>query len=249
MSKRALFIGRFQPFHLGHEWLIRNKLDKGVPCLVAVRDIEPDLNNPLHAKISAELIKKAFEGEDVEVIIIPDIESVNWGRGVGYETNEFAPPPDIYNISATQIRKEINEGIEDWKTKVNPKIHHALKIYLEANIKTYRFYKENGTTWYADIPEWTGSKEELMMVAGADTMLDVLSNRGIEIDLDISKKNFPGAMSLELLRVGQNEGGGYYRMMRNGHEIMPELWLCDVTKFVFNGPMPEVIYIRQHQEI
>jgi len=249
MSKRALFIGRFQPFHLGHEWLIRNKLNKGIPCLVAVRDIEPDINNPLHAKISAELIKKAFEGEDVEVIIIPDIESVNWGRGVGYETNEFAPPPDIYNISATQIRKEISEGIEDWKQKVNPKIHHALKIYLEANIKTYRFYKENNKTWYADIPEWTGTKEELMMVSGADVMLDVFAADSHEIDLDLSLKEFPGSMKLELIKLGTGEGGGYYSLISDGHIIMPELWLCDVTKFVFNSPMPDNIFIKKHQEI
>lgn len=249
MSKRALFIGRFQPPHLAHEWLVRNKLDKGIPCLIAIRDVEPDEKNPLSAKVVAELWKKAFEGEDVKVIIIPDIESINWGRGVGYETNEFEPPPNIYNISATQIRKEINEGIDDWKEKVNPKIHHALKIYLEANLKTYRFYKEE-KTWFADIPEWLGSKEELMMVSGADTMLDVLSERGTEIELDMSTKEFPDSMRLQLLRLGEEGiGGGYYRMFKGENEILAEMWLCDVTKFVFNSPMPNTIFIRKHQEI
>ena len=43
----------------------------------------------------------------VKVIPIPDIESVNYGRGVGYEINEFVPPKDIGKISATEIRKNL----------------------------------------------------------------------------------------------------------------------------------------------
>ena len=45
----------------------------------------------------------------VKVIPIPDIESVNYGRGVGYEINEFVPPKDIGNISATEIRKNLKK--------------------------------------------------------------------------------------------------------------------------------------------
>ena len=37
--------------------------------------------------------------------LFPDIESVNCGRGVGYEINEFVPPKHIGTISATEIRK------------------------------------------------------------------------------------------------------------------------------------------------
>ena len=45
----------------------------------------------------------------VKVISIPDIESVNYGRGVGYEINEFVPPKDIGEISATEIRKNLKK--------------------------------------------------------------------------------------------------------------------------------------------
>jgi hypothetical protein len=48
-----------------------------------------------------------YDKEDVSVISIPDTESVNWGRGVGYELNEFIPPSDLAAISATTIRNEI----------------------------------------------------------------------------------------------------------------------------------------------
>ena len=49
----------------------------------------------------SELIKEGT----VKVIIIPDIESVNYGRGVGYEVIEHNPPDQIKRISATNIRE------------------------------------------------------------------------------------------------------------------------------------------------
>jgi cytidyltransferase-like protein len=118
--KRAMYIGRFQPFHLGHMWVFSQKLNEGIPILVAVRDVATDEKNPFTAQESADIIKKVYPGDDVSVIIIPDIESVNYGRGVGYQINEFVPPPDVSNISATQIRNQIAEGSDEWKKVVDP---------------------------------------------------------------------------------------------------------------------------------
>jgi hypothetical protein len=39
--------------------------------------------------------------------IIPDIESINYGRGVGYEVIEHIPPKEIEEISATKIREQM----------------------------------------------------------------------------------------------------------------------------------------------
>ena len=39
-------------------------------------------------------------------MIIPDIESINYGRDVGYEIIEHIPPKDIEKISATKIREK-----------------------------------------------------------------------------------------------------------------------------------------------
>ena len=47
----------------------------------------------------------------VFISIVPDIESINYGRGVGYDIIEHVPPSDIKKISATKIREELrNEG-------------------------------------------------------------------------------------------------------------------------------------------
>ena len=107
---RALFIGRWQPFHNGHDYIIREKLREGIPVLIAVRDTPIDLGNPFTLEERMDMIRMAYVGEDVQVISIPDIESVNIGRNVGYAVNEYQVPENIKGISATQIRKLMAEN-------------------------------------------------------------------------------------------------------------------------------------------
>lgn len=131
-KKYAIFIGRFQPYHYGHIELVEQKLKNGIPALIMVRDIEPDEKNPFTTEQTVSMIKKYHESknEDVKVIIIPDIESVNFGRGVGYEINEFIPPKDIGGISATGIRNSIKNGDEYWRKMVDESIQEDVLTYL-----------------------------------------------------------------------------------------------------------------------
>ena len=131
-KKYAIFVGRFQPYHQGHISLIMQKINKGIPSLIMVRDIAPDAKNPFTTEQTVEMIEKyhAAKGHDVQVIIIPDMESVNFGRGVGYEINEFTPPENIGWISATGIRNSIKEGNNDWRTLVDESIQADVEKYL-----------------------------------------------------------------------------------------------------------------------
>ena len=130
MKPKALFIGRWQPFHNGHKWLIGHKLKQQIPVLIAVRDVKPDENNPLTTAQTVEILEQMYENFDVEIIIIPDIESVNFGRKVGYEINEFAPPPEIGSISATEIRNCLKTKSDVWKEQVDEKIHDLIIKFL-----------------------------------------------------------------------------------------------------------------------
>lgn len=132
-DKRAIFIGRYQPYHFGHISLVRQKLDAGVPCLIMVRDIPPDSKNPFTTEQTIDMIKKyhSSKGDDVIVMSIPDIESVNWGRGVGYEMNEFFPPDNIGFISATRIRELVAKGSDEWKSLVDDSIQQDVVRYLK----------------------------------------------------------------------------------------------------------------------
>ena len=111
--KRALFIGIWQPLHPGHKWLFNQKLENGIPILIAVRDTPVDDKNPFSTQEVIENLEEEYSEEvesgSVKIISIPDIESVNYGRGVGYEINEYVPPEDIGQISATEIRKNLEK--------------------------------------------------------------------------------------------------------------------------------------------
>jgi cytidyltransferase-like protein len=132
-KKWAIFIGRFQPYHTGHIELINQKLNEGVPALILVRDIEPDEKNPFTTEQTVEMIEKYHKakGDDVKVMIIPDIESVNYGRGVGYAITEFIPPDNIGFISATKIRESIKSGDDAWKEMVDESIQEDVIKYLQ----------------------------------------------------------------------------------------------------------------------
>lgn len=128
-----LFIGRYQSPHKGHMHIFDTFLKKDKPVLIAIRDIKPDRNNPL----PAEEVKKLWEAvyKDnllVKVIIIPDIASVNYGRGVGYEVNLLNVPESVSSISASEIRQQIMAGKNEWKEFVDEKIHTMLAACLQA---------------------------------------------------------------------------------------------------------------------
>jgi len=134
-KKYAIFVGRYQPYHFGHIELIQQKLNEGVPVLIMIRDIEPDEKNPFTTEQTVSMIEKYHKskGDDVKVIIIPDIESVNFGRGVGYEVNEYLPPKDVASISATGIRNCIKNKDDYWKKLVDPIIQDDVLLILEKN--------------------------------------------------------------------------------------------------------------------
>jgi nicotinamide mononucleotide adenylyltransferase len=107
----AMFIGRWQPWHDGHRWLIDQALNEGKDVLLCIRDVTPDEKNPWSAhEVMLNLfdeLKELVETGRLRIIIIPDIESINIGRGVGYDIIEHVPPQEVHDISATKIREQM----------------------------------------------------------------------------------------------------------------------------------------------
>lgn len=109
----AMFIGRWQPLHEGHKQMFQQALDEGKRVCIAIRDVVPDEKNPWSAieimsKLTDEFID-LIEKDKVKVMIIPDICSVEFGRGVGYDIIEHMPPQEIHDISATKIREQMKQ--------------------------------------------------------------------------------------------------------------------------------------------
>ena len=110
--KYSMFIGRWQKWHKGHQWLIDQRLKDGKNVLICIRDVMPDKLNPftceeVYDNLHKEpLLKEFIKLNMVKVIIIPDIESVNYGRDVGYDIIEHKPPKDISKIKGRELRNE-----------------------------------------------------------------------------------------------------------------------------------------------
>ena len=111
--KYSMFIGRWQPWHDGHQWLIDQRIKEDKNICIAIRDIEPNENQPWTPQEVEENLNKRFAKEiedgSIKVVIIPDIESINYGRGVGYEIIEHVPPNQVEQISATKIRAQMRK--------------------------------------------------------------------------------------------------------------------------------------------
>lgn len=106
----AMFVGRWQPLHLGHQELFKRAMDEGKNVLICIRDIQPDEKNPFTAEQVRENISNFYsEEERVKVMVIPDICSIEFGRGVGYDIIEHIPPQEIHDISATKIREQMKK--------------------------------------------------------------------------------------------------------------------------------------------
>ena len=107
----SLFVGRWQPLHLGHKQMFQQVLDEGGNVCIAIRDVENDTKNPFTAleimNNIMEEYKDLINQNRVRVMIIPDICSIEFGRGVGYDIIERVPPTEVADISATKIREQM----------------------------------------------------------------------------------------------------------------------------------------------
>ena len=106
-------------------------------------------------------------------------------------------------------------------------------------MKKLKFNKEN-QQWFIDLPEWTGDKLDLLMVAGADKMLDMLSNNKNSVTLMVSEEEptESGFEKIEKITETPLTGGATY-----SSKYFP-IWLCDVVRFVYEGRMPNTLYYK-----
>ena len=106
--KYAMYVGRWQTLHAGHDWLFNQRLNKGERVLICIRDVPKgpkDLLKAEEVKANMELrYSKEIKDGMVQLLIIPDITSINYGRDVGYEVVQHMPPESIAEISGTKIR-------------------------------------------------------------------------------------------------------------------------------------------------
>ena len=108
-------------------------------------------------------------------------------------------------------------------------------------MKRFEFYKNEDNRWYVDLPDWTGSIDELEMVCGADTLLDIISQGDNKAVVYWSEQEIEHyKYSLTKLREEEFDGATY---LVEGNNITSfEVWLCGVTKWVF-GYYPTKLFL------
>ena len=108
----AQMLGRWQPWHAGHQKLFEETLKKTGQVNIMVRDVKGVDDNPFDfetvKKNIEEKLNPEFEGR-FKIMLVPNITNICYGRGVGYKIEEIVLPEEIQKISATKIRAKMRE--------------------------------------------------------------------------------------------------------------------------------------------
>lgn len=131
-NKHMTFIGRWSPLHKGHIAIMNAKRREhpGLPILVMVRNTKEDTYPP---HVRALYIKRWMKKENIRgtIMIIPNVEGVYWGRGVGYNVGMVDVDMEVQKISGTNIRDQMAKATETWKHHVaNPDDSYMLTQVL-----------------------------------------------------------------------------------------------------------------------
>ncbi|MDC1475572.1 cytidyltransferase [Gammaproteobacteria bacterium] len=114
-------LGRWQPWHDGHQALFKRCVAKTGQVIIQVRDVQgasggdgQDDNpfdwNAVCRNIEEGLAKDDFKrGQQYEIMLVPNIVNITYGRGVGYKFDEEIFEEAITDISATKIRQEMRD--------------------------------------------------------------------------------------------------------------------------------------------
>ena len=114
-------LGRWQPWHGGHQALFKRCVVKTGQVIIQVRDVQGTSggigqeDNPFDwdtvcSNIESELLEDGFKrGIEYEIMLVPNIVNITYGRGVGYTFEEEVFDKSITEISATKIRKKLRE--------------------------------------------------------------------------------------------------------------------------------------------
>ena len=118
----AQFLGRFQPWNEGHRAVfdeIMRKGDISTPdryrtsraqqCLIMVREMPLDEDNPLTFKEIKKIINNDLKLEyhnKYEIIKVPNITNVFYGRTVGFDVERIYLPEELESLEAKKIRAE-----------------------------------------------------------------------------------------------------------------------------------------------
>ena len=150
MVKRGLFVGRFQPFHLGHLAAIKDVLEEVEELVIVIGGAQysHNINNPFTAGERLIMVRKALEESGMDysrvwVVPVPDVHlHMMWVSAV----EGYTPPFDVVYSNEPLTRRLFIEA----KYRVKSIRFHERKLYSSTEIRE-RMLKEE--SWEKLVPK------------------------------------------------------------------------------------------------
>ena len=128
-----IVLGRFQPFHKGHAYLVEAALEKG-PTIIAIgsSQAESSIDNPWSADEREDMIRTWLAGRDAKIVQIPDInDPPNWvehatkyhGEGTLVTSDESTSSLyEAANFPVDWVDLNNRESFEGWRVRATLKM-------------------------------------------------------------------------------------------------------------------------------
>ncbi len=157
--KQALFVGRFQPFHLGHLSVIKKALEKEDRLIIVIGSAEEnhEPENPFTAgerfqMIETALLAEGMKHEQFAIIpirnvenfflwtahvdqYIPPVYKVYTGSQIvkelylSYGKYEIRDIEMVSGISGTRIREKMQRSDSSWEKRVHPEVVKLVRAW------------------------------------------------------------------------------------------------------------------------
>jgi nicotinamide-nucleotide adenylyltransferase len=135
LAKRGLYVGRFQPFHLGHLRAVGDILGEVEEVIIVIGSAQYShtLNNPFTAGERLVMIRKALEESRIDhsrvwIVPVPDVHlHMTWVSSV----EGYSPPFDVAYSNEPLTRRLFTEA--RYRVKNIP--FHERKFYSSTEIR------------------------------------------------------------------------------------------------------------------
>jgi len=171
MVKRGLFVGRFQPFHLGHLKAIKDVLKEVEELVIIIGSAQysHNINNPFTAGERLIMVRRALEEANIDyskiwIVPVPDVHlHMMWVSAL----EGYTPPFDVvYSNEPLTRRLFIEAGY-----KIKAIRFHERKLYSSTEIRE-RMLKDE--SWEKLVPKSVAAF--LKEIDGINRLRDLTKN-------------------------------------------------------------------------
>jgi nicotinamide-nucleotide adenylyltransferase len=150
MVERGLFVGRFQPFHLGHAGAIKDILKEVDELVIVIGSAQYShtVNNPFTAGERLIMVRRALEeaGIDYSRVWVVPVADVHLHMMWVADVEGYTPSFDVVYSNEPLTRRLFVEA----KYNVKPIRFHERKLYSSTEI---RMKMLKGESWETLVPE------------------------------------------------------------------------------------------------